>query len=326
MRLRRGSLTSAVWTGFLVSGCSLVLPTEDELVDTASTASGSSASSATSGAGGQPSELEARCAASDALVCEGWDEDDSLQIAVYPGRGLYPPAGSTELRGVRDTSVKASGMGSLRFDIQSGSEADVAGRWYEDFSGVGEGGALYVQFKERLSAELIDSNWFSATGASGFFQVILHREHQTCAPLQLSLSRHPSGNFPFAYTNCGNTPLVTGSLLQQGDFACQSGATGNCYVYPQEAWMTYSMALQIGRWGMPESRIEVRVATSNATSKTIIEVDNATLEPNDMMAGKSFDALTLTPYMNGKDSAQPHATGRVWYDDLIVSRSPIPVP
>ena len=42
--------------------------------------------------------------------------------------------------------------------------------------------------------------------------------------------------------------------------------------------------------------------------------------------GAKYGKLWLLPYHTGKDSSQDHPIGYTWYDEVIISRAPIPDP
>lgn len=48
------------------------------------------------------------------------------------------------------------------------------------------------------------------------------------------------------------------------------------------------------------------------------------LSDGEMTHPQAYGAIFLLPYMTGKDKTQAHPLASVWYDDLIVSRNPIP--
>ena len=96
-----------------------------------------------------------RCQSPGVLVCEGFDSPAEFAAAKWPAAGLYP-AWDGALRGTMDTTIKASGTGSLRFEIPSHSAANAAGSWQQPFEhNFGEGSTFYVQFRQRFSKEML---------------------------------------------------------------------------------------------------------------------------------------------------------------------------
>ena len=95
-------------------------------------------------------------------------------------------------------------------------------------------------------------------------------------------------------------------------------------MYPADEWVTFYYQVTIGRWGHPDSAINAWVALDGKPYKQWIEMPNFTLYNEH--PGKDYDTLTLLPYMTGKDDKVALPTAFTWYDDLIISTSPIAPP
>ncbi len=134
----------------------------------------------------QPMELadfDKRCHASGVLVCEGFDSADKFRPAKWPATGLYP-SGDGQLRGTLDTSVKASGQGSLRFEIPPHSPANASGYWRQMIGkNFGAGTTYYVQFRQRFSREMLKNNFGDTTWKQALF-------HNGVRDLQRHRDRH----------------------------------------------------------------------------------------------------------------------------------------
>ncbi len=125
----------------LSSGCTLVDPLEGY-------------------AGGRPTgtaSYEARCAAAGVIRCYGFDSGGDLErYYVAPASGS--PADI-------DTAVKTSGAGSLRFRFPanptSGNLGGLFGINFDDDWDVSavEGESVYVQWRERFGAAVVDGDW-----------------------------------------------------------------------------------------------------------------------------------------------------------------------
>src|SRR5712692_3729655 len=126
-------------------------------------------------------DFEKRCGAGGVLVCEGFDSADKFRAGRWPATGLYPAADG-KLRGTLDTGVKASGQGSLRFEIPPHSPANAAGYWRqaigEDF---GTGTTYYVQFRQRFSKEMLRNSF----GDTTWKQVLFHNASATCSEMEI---------------------------------------------------------------------------------------------------------------------------------------------
>jgi len=97
-------------------------------------------------------DFQARCRAPGVIRCLGLDsEADADQC-------IRPPWGQQVKRGRIVTDVKASGAGSLRFEIPSNSTNDTSGslqlNFADDFSVQrGEGEEFFVQWRQHLVQE-----------------------------------------------------------------------------------------------------------------------------------------------------------------------------
>src|SRR5689334_11196647 len=81
----------------------------------------SSSSAPTSGVAEAISDFERRCSAPGVVRCFGFDDPKVTDSHVRP------PWGERTKRGVVDTEIKASGTGSLRFEIPPRTGADTSG-------------------------------------------------------------------------------------------------------------------------------------------------------------------------------------------------------
>ena len=275
----------------------------------------------------QNGSFEARCNAVGVLVCQGFDSPDGYRPAKYPAVGLYP-AWDGAIRGVRDTSVKASGAASLRFEVPSHSSANASGYWKQPMGKeFREGATFYVQFRQRFSKEMLKNNW----GGTTWKQVIFHNETATCGAVELTTVQYYSAGFPSMYTNCGGRPLYTNNgqpptKLEQGDYNCWYGRYNpkDCFYYPAEEWITFYYQISIGHWGKPDSTINAWVALDGKLYKQWIQMPNFVLDVD--RPGEGFDTVTLLTYMTAKSELLDHPVAYTWYDDLVVSANPIVPP
>lgn len=282
--------------------------------------------------------FQSRCNAAGVLTCEGFDLASDLSPAVWPNPGLYA-AGDGLYHGTFDTSVKASGNGSLRFEILGGTGANSTGNWRQAFGqSFGAGQKFYVQFRQRFSPEMISLK--SNFGGGGWKQVIFHNFSSTCAGLEITTNNGYYRNFPQMYTDCGQGLIEYGNgtdyVLEysnpyppgsDGTVYCLHSMVGNpankCMLYQANQWMTFYYEITIGAWGQPNSTIKAWVGYESAALQQFINKTNHIL--NQDAPGLGFDYLTLTPYDTGKDG-RAHATAYTWYDELIISTQPIAPP
>jgi hypothetical protein len=272
-------------------------------------------------------DFETRCKAPGVLVCRGFDSSADFAEARWPTSGLYP-AWDGVLRGKMDIAVKTSGKASLRFEIPPHSAANASGYWRQGFGReFGENSTFFVQFRQRLSREMMEVNW----GDTTWKQAIFHNGSATCADVELTTGQYYHLGFPVMYTDCGAHPLYTNggnppTKLEQGDFNCWYGkySEKDCFYYPANQWVTFYYQVSVGHWGKPESSINAWVALDGQSYKQWIQMTGFVLK-NDH-PGNDYDTVTLLAYMSNKDASVAHAAAYTWYDELIVSTLPIAPP
>jgi len=275
----------------------------------------------------QPQDFNARCHAAGVLVCQGFDSPLISIAAKWPSPGLYPGADNL-IHGSFDRTQRASGEGSLRFEILTHTGANAAGSWRQPFGrNFGEGATFYVQFRERFSPEMLHNDWSDTS----WKQVIFHNEGATCADVELTTGQFYHEGFPIMYTECGSRGIVTNDgtppyKLEQGDYNCWYGNFNpkDCFRYPANQWLTFYYQISIGHWGKPDSSINAWVGLDGKLPRQWIKMPNFVLK-NDH-PGHDYDCLTLLTYMTNKKAGQDLPTAYAWYDELIVSTKPIAPP
>jgi len=276
---------------------------------------------------GELQEFGARCRAPGVLVCQGFDSPGNFLAAKYPVSGLYA-AWDGALRGTLDATVKASGGGSLRFEIPPHSTANAAGYWRQSFGrDFGAGSTFYVQFRERFSEEMFTNDW----GDTTWKQVIFHNGGQTCSDLSIITGQYYQNRFPTMNTSCGARMIATNGgvppyQVEQGDYNCWYGHFNqkDCFTYPANEWVTFYYQISVGHWGKPDSVVNAWVARDGQPYRQWIKIAGFVLK-NDR-PGNDYDSLTLLTYMTNKSVSVNHPTAYAWYDELIVSTQPIAPP
>lgn len=284
----------------------------------------------------------ARCSAPGVIKCVGFD---NTTADIVPGTNLFPDENGT-IRGTLDTSLKASGGGSLRFDLPPPPHAgsNIAGRWSPEATGAfgrtfGQNSTFYVQYRLRLSPEMLTNTW------DGYWKTsIFHQGSKSCASIELTTQNYYGTDMPIMYTDCGARGMFTkldGSTLtenppliyQQGDYPCEDFESHppSCYYFTANEWITLYYKVHVGTWYQTNSSVEAWVAREGATSyKQWIHVLNLKLGCNESPCGanEGYNTVTLTPYMTGLSTTagKPGVTSRIWYDELVVSTQPIAVP
>ncbi len=277
--------------------------------------------------GTQLRDFNSRCHADGVVVCQGFDSPLINIAAQWPAAGLYP-AGDNAIHGKFDRSEKASGEGSLRFEILSHTGQNAAGYWRQPFGrNFGAGSTFYVQFRQRFSPEMLSNNW----GDTTWKQVIFHNDGQTCTDLGITTVQYYHAGFPMMYTECGARMVATNNgnppyLLQQGDYNCWYGRYNpkDCFMYPTNEWVTFYYQVSVGHWDKADSTINAWVARDGRPYRQWIKMPAFRLR--NAHPGNDYDSLTLLTYMTNKSASLDHPTAYAWYDELIVSSQPIAPP
>ncbi len=276
---------------------------------------------------GELQDFETRCHVPGVIVCQSFDSQDRSRPAKYPNSGLYA-AWDGAYRGTIDTTVKASGGGSLRFEVPPHSAANASGYWRQSLGrDFGQGSTLYVQFRQRFSPEMLKNDW----GGTSWKQVIFHNGGQTCTDLSLVTAQYYQAGFPIMYASCGARMVATNNgtppyQLQQGDYNCWYGRFNakDCFLYPANEWVAFYYQVHVGHWGKPDSSVNAWVARDGQPYRQWIKMPDFVLENEH--PGNDYDNLTLLTYMTNKDATRNHPVAYTWYDELIVSSQPISAP
>lgn len=293
-----------------------------------STAAVASTFAAASSSGDFPT----RCSAPGVLVCMGWDSASDVVPAVWPNSGIYPGDGGV-FHGGFDTTVKASGAGSLRLDVLSNGSSNAAGDWRQKFGqDFGENTTFYVQFRQRLAPEMLSINWHDLMGTSWKQNIIYNMFAPSCSDFSLVTAHLNNTGIPIMYTECGNRGLYTNGgsppfLYQQGDYNCLYGDHTNptsCFHYVANEWMTFYYRVSIGNWNTANSTIEAWVGREGQPLKKFVSMPNFRIANTGTAV--PYNAISLNAYMTAKDTSVAHPTASTWFDELIISTQPIAAP
>ncbi|HJY82392.1 MAG TPA: hypothetical protein VKK81_15090 [Candidatus Binatia bacterium] len=290
-------------------------------------------------------DFQARCNAPGVIKCIGFDNTTS---DIVQNVNLFPD-GAGVFRASLDTTTKASGAGSLRFALPPPptSGANIAGRWTLPTGWgmkFGQNSTFYVQFRQRLSPEMLNNTWDSYWKAA-----IFHQDNLTCASIELTTINLYLTGVTNMYSDCGGKPMTTELdgmtwkdasppyLEQQGDYHCQYGNLNqnDCFYYVPNEWLTFYYEVHIGTWNQPNSTVRAWAAREGQPYKQFINVVNnlslsCNTDPCDQSPGKDqgYNNVTLLPYMTGlnPNSGLAGVTSYDWYDELIISMQPIQAP
>lgn len=295
---------------------------------------------------GTPDEdFAARCSAPGVVSCFGFD---NTTTDVVRNVNLYPDGLGTFRAGV-DTVTKASGGGSLRFDMPPPPHAGAniggswvpQGGWGANFS---ENSTFFIQYRLKLSPELLQNIYDNATWKTTIF----HYTGKTCASIELTTSNYYGTPLAQMNTDCGaramhttldgtqytsQTPLL---MQQTDDLQCAYGAdyAQNCVNFVANKWMTLYYRVQIGQWGQANSSIDAWIAyEGEGTLHQFVRMRNFRLDCNGVSCDSSpdkdagYNSVTITPYMTAvSGNVGPSSTVYMWFDEFIVSTEPIALP
>jgi len=272
--------------------------------------------------GGVPLSFEQRCGQPGVVKCFGFDSQEQADPFIYP------PYGLTTKRARIVTDVKASGDGSLRFEIPSNTGSDTSGSFWQNFSDdlsvqFGEGEEFYVQWRQRFSPELL--NTFYQDGA-GWKQAIVGEGDRpgktvySCTQLEIVVQDSWQRGAAEMYHSCGGKD----QQYQPLDDQIRSVR------YKANQWMTFQIGVKIGTWYRNDgkyhrdSTIRLWIAEAGRPSKLVVDQTKYDIANTSPVA--RYGKIWLLPYHTGKNAAQRHPVAYTWYDELIISRARIADP
>jgi hypothetical protein len=89
--------------------------------------------------------------------------------------------------------------------------------------------------------------------------------------------------------------------------------------------MTFYYKVAVGNWAKPESSVEAWVAYEGEPLKKFINFHNFALNYNDRPSDR-FDRILLSPYDTARPVNVKLPVAHTWYDELIISTTPIAAP
>lgn len=104
-------------------------------------------------------------------------------------------------------------------------------------------------------------------------------------------------------------------------------ALADCVVWPADEWVTVTQQVTIGRWvdklADPARSSNVRVWMQRQGEKPVLVIDYDRNLRGPEKPFMKYGKIWLLPYMTNKDPLEDHPEAYMWFDELIVSRSPI---
>lgn len=191
-----------------------------------------------------------------------------------------------------DETVKASGGGSLRFDVLSQTGEGGGGNWVmnfsEDFSvQFGANEEFWVQWRQRFDPFIIEHDYRETSGWGEWKQVIISQGDTNaytayaCTEREIVVQNQSNRDYPSSYMECGaydnfsryfeDTNTFTRQNARNhpnGTTACQyfpsGGDESGCLKYYPNEWMTFMVHITMG----PEG--EAYSSAAQATKKGLI--------------------------------------------------------
>lgn len=304
-------------------------------------------------------DFATRCGHPSVVRCFSFDSQ--AEAAQYIDQGQQPSAVPCDGDCAKIvTNVKASGNGSLRFELPSNAPADSSGSFHFNFtpnsSNFGQGpypvqfdsgDEFYVQWRQRFSPEFLQEFDLSS-GSGGWKQAIIGEGDRpgepaySCTQLEIVTQNTSQYGMPQLYHSCGSKDSQYEALysnepglgwLLQNVVECRwrdgnpDPHDGDCVPYVPNEWMTFQVHVAIGTWYQNDgnysrdSTIELWVAREGEPSRLVISFTDYDIANTDPDA--KYGKVWLLPFHTGKSSSQAHATAYTWYDELIVATSRI---
>lgn len=288
---------------------------------------------------GAAASFEARCAAPEVVRCVSFDSPahapDLSWWTVGDGQGRGPMGRIKNSRGdllpERDCTVSVRGC-SLRFTVPTRSGAGASGSWFVNFSDdfsvrFGEGEEFYVQWRQRFSRAFLKTRF---RRGGGWKQAIIGEGDRpgyapngkviwSCTQLELVVQNTNQRGNAQMYHSCGGKDGQYQPIRQSRSIR-----------YVPDQWMTFQVRVKIGTWYRNDrryrrdSQVELWVGREGERSARAVAALRYDLANNRPSA--KYGKLWLLPYHSGKDARQEHPAGHIWYDEVIISRAPIPDP
>lgn len=299
----------------------------------------------------QNQDWTSRSTAAGVIAARGWDSSGDFAIQSGNTTGIHRSTSNSSVM-AQDTTTYTSGGSSMKCIVPAQTGADACGSWWEFLSQTfGNNSTFYVQFRQKLDANVLAQNPKAGDGSTTYFKqsilaTVISGSPSTCGNLELTTINFTGRGYPGMYSQCGADVFqvsIGGSdfLNEQGDNSVSLGAaldTGynchyqvvnnnakSCATYPAGVWVTYYWKVQIGTFGSPNSSIQAWRALPGQPYQQFVKITNHTLNLDAGATGYSFVDL-LNYYTNRNGGVAFGQTGATWYDELIVSTNPIPVP
>jgi hypothetical protein len=297
-------------------------------------------------------DFQSRCATSGVIVCEGFDNASEFVHANFPSTGLYP-GNDNSYEIVQDTSIFASGSGSLHYPIKANDGTGGSVRddnWLQTFCSAHPPAActptvfamnstFYVQFRYRVDDAYVNTNWEDPANGGSSPKIADFAYHgSSCGQTEITTNNRGATGMPMMYTSCGGRgiytlPGTTNFAPSSPPYSWQSGyyncsypsvptGPGGCFKMPANTWMTFYYMVHLGNSGQPDSHIKAWLAVDGQPLQTFMDVTNISMT----LDTPGYDAIWFNVYMTGFNASATNPAANAWLDEVIVSQAPIPAP
>jgi hypothetical protein len=278
-------------------------------------------------------DFQQRCNAAGVIICENFDNAATFVTPSGSLTGIFPDSGSV-IRGTRDTSTKASGAASLKFNLPTNGGANISGFWIQNWNKIfAPNTTFWVQLRYRGDAPFFAENWYADNNTMPKIVIFYNTSSGSCAATEITTVSYRGQGLPNMYHHCGsrdfgdgNNGSNVGLHIQQGDFTCEYPGPFTeppCYKFKANNWTTLTYKIEQGDCGVANSTITSWVADeTNLTPRRYTYAPGYKLDCD----GTGYNVLQLLPYMTARSSGVTHAAANVWYDELIVSSQSIAAP
>jgi hypothetical protein len=215
-------------------------------------------------------------------VVRWFDFDTDAQLGPLNTPSNFGRLSGQKANPIIDTAVKASGGGSLRFDVPSQSGGNAAGSWYANFSPdlsvqFGENSEFFVQWRQRFNPAMVDTYFplIDGGGATSIKQSIITTGDQTsklyasCEAIGNVITSYGHKRFTQIYNSCsgsGSHSAYAGLVENVGsppyDFKIQNATVPDClytqnkgtqtipgpgcFAWGADEWMTFEVRTKLG--------------------------------------------------------------------------------
>jgi hypothetical protein len=282
--------------------------------------------------GGVGKDFAALCSDPSVLFCQGFDHLPP-NVVSKDGEGVFAN-GPIELcnAAIWPQNCPTIDNGALKFTIPSNSGPSASGSYYANFADISgdsilPGERVFWRWKQRFSPELIETVY---SDGGGWKQGIIgDPDDWSCSDNEVVIQNTNQRGYPRMYHSCGlYTPFD--SRLGSYDFDLQPGGETSCkystraggpgcFTYVADEWMQFQVGIEYAIAG--KDRVQLWAAREGDSGWT--HLIDYSIDLVDVPGG--FGKVWFTPYHTHKDSTQVHPVAYTWYDELIISKSFVPL-